>query len=497
MDPTLLQDNFTRMMFRDAARDDLPPGAVWNSVDFLPDLGAPLRKRGGWSYWSTDPGVGTYYVAGAYAPFSGGVASPQLVGIQDDGKVIKLDSGSSTNKGTAVAPIDKPRWWRDLLIIPTYKTANAVFKYDGSAAPSALGGTPPEGMLISIWKAYLVLARSDAAQTRAWFSAENNAQSWNTVDPGGSWVNFSTPLTGIAPLKSVLLFFQEGQTERIRGDNPPPGGDFQREFAFPVGCSDPRSIAYYEDSVIFANPGGIYQSDGASVSNLTKVCGASQYWQTLMAGYVPPMRDVGGTFDHTKISAEVYRDYYIVTVLSRTNTVIDCLVFNLDRKTFFRFSNLPGFGFIRSKVETTEELYLGLIGRRMARLSPMWDPTVNGADANGTKPAFQLETPYYHGGRLGVKRWRDLYLAHDIRWASGSAGLKAEWALTPEATSYIDSDTFPETTEYKRSRIPLRRKSQGLGFKISSRDSVNETPEDVRLYSLEATVEALEGSRRA
>lgn len=47
--PVPLQDRFTGM-WRDTSRDQLPDGKVWNMADLIPNLGAPLRKRGGWSY---------------------------------------------------------------------------------------------------------------------------------------------------------------------------------------------------------------------------------------------------------------------------------------------------------------------------------------------------------------------------------------------------------------------------------------------------------------
>jgi len=493
MDPTLLQDNFTRMIFRDAARDDLPPGAVWDSVNLLPDFGAPLRKRGGWSYWSVAPtGSGTGYIAGAYAPFSAG---DQVIGITDTGEVIVLAAGSATNKGGTMTTVDKPKWFKNLLIITPDSGGAAVKKYDGSAAPANLGGTPPEAMFAAVWKAYLVLASAPKSifgqKNRAWFSGINNPESWNTADPGGAWVDFSQPITGLAPLKSALLFFAEGQTERLRGDNPPPGGDMQKEFAFPVGCTDARSIAYYEDSVIFANPQGVYQSDGASVSNLTRACGASQYWQTLLAGYVSPLQDPSL---HTVLAGEVYRDYYILNVVNSSGTTLASLAFNLDRKTWFRLSGIDGSAFIRTSAGTTEELFLlqDVASKRVPRLSAMWS-FANPQDGSGAAISVLLETPFYQGGRAGLKRWHDLYAGYDIRAAGGSPGLLAEWVTTPEETTYLTpTGLFPETSKYTRNRVPLHKKAHGLGFKLTN----SATADDVRIYSLEATVEALEGSRR-
>ena len=71
-----LQSQWTRGMKQDGSRDDLPKGSSWSLVDWIPDLKAKLRKRGGWAYGS-DAFTGVHAgsdecVAVTYADFIAG-----------------------------------------------------------------------------------------------------------------------------------------------------------------------------------------------------------------------------------------------------------------------------------------------------------------------------------------------------------------------------------------------------------------------------------------
>ena len=47
-----LQTNWKRGMKQDIPRTEMPDGAAWNIVDWIPDFDAALTGRGGWAYGS-------------------------------------------------------------------------------------------------------------------------------------------------------------------------------------------------------------------------------------------------------------------------------------------------------------------------------------------------------------------------------------------------------------------------------------------------------------
>ena len=88
-------------MVRDVPRDQLPSGAVWNLVDYIPNvIGSPARKRGGWSHGSDALGAGTYAAAVAYPDFTTG---SKLVAINDAGTLYSINT--STQAVTSVGAI--------------------------------------------------------------------------------------------------------------------------------------------------------------------------------------------------------------------------------------------------------------------------------------------------------------------------------------------------------------------------------------------------------
>jgi hypothetical protein len=494
-----LIENFSRGIVRDLDRGSIPGNALWDCVDFLPDFDAPLMRRGVWSYFGNDPTGSSYYHALAYCPFSSGY---QLVGVTDQGKVINV--GTSTDKGGGLNfPFDKPKWFRDLLIVTGHVGQNtAPVKYDGATVAALATNGPtavPNAHFSAIWKGQFVLAHTTANSNRAWFSKVNDPQYWNTNDPGGAWVDFLLPITGIAALNGCLLFFQEVQTSRIRGDNAPPGGDFSADDpVFHVGCTDARSIAVKDDIAIFANPRGVFTTDGSTPSDLTAICGASQYWQTLMAGYISPAQFPSA---HWKIAGDVYRGHYIVSIHDDSNNPKDCLVFDLDRKTWFRFTNVPGWAFGPAYYGGSEELYLGIgpsIDTRVAALSGMWSPNNGAQDANSSQfPRGSFKTGIFQH-RNGLQRIGKAYLTYALASAGSAATLRARTRTPSSGAVSLQEQQLPEAGSlsgiepvYVRSRWSVNKKGLGFMFDFDQQS----TAELLAIRKLEAELSYLEASR--
>lgn len=80
--PTILQTSFKGGMVRDTSRDRIPSDSSWNLLDYIPEHGAPLRKRGPWAYHGEAlGGTATSISALIFAEFS---AAPALVVLDED-----------------------------------------------------------------------------------------------------------------------------------------------------------------------------------------------------------------------------------------------------------------------------------------------------------------------------------------------------------------------------------------------------------------------------
>lgn len=504
--PTLLQDSFAGGMKRDFSRDDMPPQSAWSLLDYIPaELGSPLRKRGGYTYSSPDlstVAATASKVQGVfYAPFTAG---SQLVAVDEDGRVFNVASSSSaTDKGLAV-PTRSMAFHRNLLIIGASDGTSAPQEYDGSAAPSALDGTPPAGgKYVAVYKDRVVLAGTSAQPQRVYFSAAGNPESWDTTN---SFIDASAPVVGLASLSNALLLFTERRVERIRGAIPPDAttdGDMVLEPLYDASCIDNRTIAFYRDSCFFAATDGIYMTDGAAVAELSSQCGLRSYILSAIGAALASGR---------ASSAGFHRGYYVF------GFPLDGSVFVIEpfKKVAFVFQNFDANMFAASSGPgIASKLYFGREGTpRVGEFSSCFDPTAAvKADADGDSVLPVLETPFYFF-RPGKKTWRHAYLSYGLR---GSAADEPHMAL-----SYIN---FPEGTSYKslalvchgeeetgfvwgtgvwgtgiwgptpigrtRHRMAVNATSEGLGFKVTQ----SAASSDTRLYALEAEFHPRELSR--
>jgi hypothetical protein len=195
--------------------------------------------------------------------------------------------GGSTVTGGIV---DKPKLriggGLNYLIFPCGDGTTAPIKYDGAAAPAALGGTPPAGKFCEIYKTRLVLGGKSGNENRLYFSPTPDiGATWDTTN---SWIDCDHAITGIAALHNALLIFSQGHTERIIGSTPPPGSDMDRSPLGDIGCTDARSIVVQEGNCLFANPRGVYLTNGAGFASLTTEGQVETYWQSLLSATTRP-----------------------------------------------------------------------------------------------------------------------------------------------------------------------------------------------------------------
>lgn len=475
----LLQSDYSRGTVRDVARHVLPARSVWKTTDYIPNHGAPLRKRGGWEYASPALSGANWVAALAYPNFDAGA---ELVGIDDGGDLWEIESTSiATNHGLAQVPLQKPVFFNDTLIIPSPDGVADPMKYvGGGVAPTALSGSPPAGKYALVYKQRLVLALDEDI----YFSSPLDPETWDTAN---AVMSANEPIVGLAALRNAILIFGSTATEWIRGSDPPPDTDMIQEEKFSMGCLDARSIANHGETVIWANGHGVWQTDGAALDNLVEIGGIRQYWDDLMESY-------SATYTFAGV---VVRGLYILTIMDG-DTFVDGLWCDIDRRTWGFFDNFTGVMFA-TREGASEEAYMALRDEgRVAKLSSIFDPdsTVR-TDADGTAVEPVLETLYYRSDP-GSKRWREAVIGVRLADSTDLAYIDVGIIMDPSDTSYDllvdengDTRKILPNQELTRAEMPVRKAADGIGFRIRQVGA----SDDTQIYDLEAEVKPREQSR--
>lgn len=388
------QYDFSRGIIRDISQVNLPENALYDATDFLVHMQGALVGRGPTAYAGPAMTGATIAAAVAYAEYPAG---SKLIAVGDNGHIYNVTSGTTTDLGgSTVTTVDTPKLriggGKNLLVFPVSDGTTSPIKYDGSAAPGSLGGTPPAGKYVAVYKSRLALGGASATPQRVYFSPTPDIEStWDTTN---SWVDFDHAITGICALQNALLVFSAGHTERLTGSTPPPNSDFDRQPVGDIGCLDARSIAIYKGNAIFANGRGVFMTNGTEFVDLTAGQhgndGISTYWRrTAMLGYNPASSVIAGG---------VYQDFYIV---STSNTIM--LVCHIPTRAWTRFTTIRGLMFA-SQVGSTDELYYADgVSNRVGQLSGCFvsadtvDNTMR-VDATGLNILPTFETRAFGGG---------------------------------------------------------------------------------------------------
>lgn len=514
-----LATNFDLGFQSDVSRDELNARAAFRMKDWVMQDEAPLRRRGGWDYASQDVnaigGSSTSIATIGWLPFPndghllsvGNTGSVyQLKRFDAVGGVLIADSGD-----TSIVP-SWPVFWHktgstyDGIILPGFTQGAKVPKkyYDtGSLAytVSALGGTPPRARCGFSWGDYLVLFNyydptdSNVLKNyRAAWSDVGNPDSWTLSGANASTFDFPEEIVGAVPVLNAILFFGYGDCHLLTGDSPPPGGNFARKTLFAgKGTFDGRSCVPYRNYAIWANAAGVWQSDGATLTDLTASGGISLYYRSVMSGFAfsQGWSAIGG----------ILLDHYILTIRNASGALVTTLVCDIERKAWKEWTNIPSAMFAhRSAGPGTsffggdEELFFAHATQpRVCKLSSLWTPTLtNASDADGAAVQPVLETGYMRIGSLDEKRIRRIFLGYDLRTAGGGPTLALSYVLTPETgAAYTSMGSLPVTTQYTRKKMRLGRHGLGFGLKIAQVGA----SADTRLYSIEGEAHPWEQMR--
>jgi hypothetical protein len=472
---------------RDFARDQMPPGYLWDCRDFVPSLvDSTLTNRGPW-LWGSDIAGGDYE-SGILAPFVGGGL---LFGQTADGHVRRIDQAdpyASVDLGAFIRcrqnPLMLGKWtvWFD--------TAGAVVPklIDAASAITDMPASAPHSRYGTIWGAYLVSDGGTGNEDVVWFSRVGDPTL--AYDPN-SFQRTALPVTGLAALRSMVLVFHDGMIERIRGSKPPAGvdpGDLILEPAFQrIGCGDARTIAYWNDNCVFADEHGVHMTDGSVIRNITTQGGISSYWRQLWE-------------HHSIVTGAVFLDYYVVSITTSIGPLKQAvtLICDLNRRKWFRFTNVNVGCYIAAGVGSGMERLWGSINRsmRLARIGPCFFPDSSGGgmqdgDNDSVMPGF--DTPWYRLGREGRKRIRFGYLSYDASSSPATPdAIEVFYNVDPQENPVgSSSQVLPSNAGYFRGRFRIHRNAYGVSFAVQTNAPVL----GLRVYDLAVEAEVMESSR--
>src|SRR5262249_15519368 len=283
---------------------------LWDVVDYVPQIvDAGLTGRGGWR-WGT-AALGGDMETGVLATFNAG---DQLLLQTSAGQLIQVNGADPTgpivaNRG-AVYRAKQNAFQRYEDVIHLDANAGGPPQIIRSGSVGTAPSPAPNASVGSIWGDYVIVGGADDAVR---FSHPSNdlmtAGGWDV----NSFQRTSQKVTALAALRSVIIVFHAGSTERIRGSQPPATGvtsdDLNVEPLFArAGCPDPKAIAYWNENVIFADEHGVHITDGAVIRNLISQRGILSYWRPLWS-------------QPTALAACTFMDYYVITLRMATGPI--------------------------------------------------------------------------------------------------------------------------------------------------------------------------------
>jgi hypothetical protein len=407
----------------DIAPDKMTEGYMLDLVDVIPDRQeARLTNRGAWLWGSQD--LGSPVETGILATPSVGPSGPA------PGEQVWVQTADGTIWASALNATTGEMVLTSRMTGATRANQNQVqlgdtvihFAVDGSKPPllmtdASIGYANPahkSATVGTVFKSYLVTGGAPGEPHVLRFTVPGkNLANADSYDDKSNYLT-DERITALATLRGLILVFHPGHVERLRGSTPartPIGvdpaaeGDMYLEKAFDrVGCSEPRSIAYWNEYCIFADEHGVHLTDGSTIRNLVVEGLILNTWRQLF-------------YNKTSISGTVFMNYYICTLRAAGNEP-RTLVCNLNTRRWFRFKNIDALTFFASSGSLGMERVWAGIGNRLARVSPCFFPIEDDVaviDANNVWVQPHFITPYNKLGQEGRKRIRFLYLSYDIR----------------------------------------------------------------------------------
>jgi hypothetical protein len=480
---------------RDHDISNMPQGFVWDLADYIPDRrGAKLEARGPWSYFATT--LAGMVWGGKHAAFRAG--TKLLVGGGGSMYDVNVSTGAPTLLGAVPVGLHNGVLLRDRVYFADATGAGlpkVVTNTAGTLALGTINASGPKAIVLGAYKERLLAGGVPAPGDPSilYFSPLETTGTAPNVGPLAAWdaksvIGTTRAITMLFPMAAQILVFHDGSIERIRGSIPPASNVdsdmYVDTFSSQTGCSDPASVVPWQENVCFANPLGVFLTDGSTIRSLTDQGGISDLWRQLYS-----IKRTG-----TQVHAAVFRDLLFVTVLTNWNTGTPdeqrpvTLVCDLTDRTWIRFRNVNASAYIDSEIGV-EECWWGtdssvptLGTNSLSKLSPMlfgpteYDPELgvptapDAVDGNGLPVLGRIRTGWIKLGPEGVKRMRHVYVSH---LTQSNPSNKADvyqigYRLSP--FPHLDSvslGTLPAYPRYKRNRLRIDRRSYGIQVDVA------------------------------
>jgi hypothetical protein len=472
-----LDADWSKGMVRDAPLTALPDGSCYDSIDYLLDQPGIARKRGGTVYAGPALGGASYCKLIAYCPE---FASP-LVAIGNNSHLYTVSAGSTTDRGAlGMAPTSlayRVGGGKSLLII----TGLGAPKTWNGTTLASLGGSPPNNCLQSeVYKSRLILAaNSGGTPQRMFFSPTPDIEA--TWDLTNNWVDADYPITGLATLQNAVIIFMKERIARMTGSNPGQFGDLDMAPIADVGCPDNRAIAKYQNTVIFANPEGVFQTGGVGYNNLSKIGGMQSYWESLFNGY---------SSSTWTIAAGIANDILCLTILDNGFFLKDSFMVNLRTNAWWRLSNWRGAHYCFAPDIQNGLFYADYDAPRVVSASSAFYPqSANKNDANGTAITPFLQTRPMRASPT-LNHYGFGWLHYDLRdAATDNPTLGISQAVGYEAQTFntIRESPLQETTDEEPQRFTMAKVTQAISMRIQQTGPSAKT----ELYGISAQVRPL------
>ena len=277
--------------------------------------------------------------------------------------------------------------------------------------------------------------------------------------------------------------------ERLRGTEPPDNartnviGDLILDSLFDrAGCYDARSIAYWNENVLFADARGVFLTDGAAVRNLCLQGTVMNLWQEM---WERPR----GTSPST-VAAVIYRDYYIVTI-RHVGYPPATFVIEIPSRRVFMLSNIDSTTFA-SSLGTRERVWgIQASTRRVIDLSSLFDPdpTVLQIDEDGTPVLPVLSTGWNRMGKQeAFKRVIDLHVSYEAHRDTDDEVLRMGYIKDPAYATAQTLREFKTSNRRVRKRMSVNRRLEGVSVHLQQLLPTKDT----RLYDISVRAHAEE-----
>jgi hypothetical protein len=474
-------------MHQDRGRDDVPPGHVWALLDYVPRIaGATLRNRGGWTYASQ--ALPSTVESLVWAPYASG---GKLVAVTNSQAYdVPVSSNVATLIGTVLQPFRaNPYFYRDKLYLPSGLGFVRSLAFTGAWAIASLPGTSPSAsQQISSFRDRLVVASGDDL----WFAQPGDPTlAWDPT----SFISTDAVITGLRAMRSKLLVFHSEFVEQITGTTPPdaalsdPTGDMSRGIMWSgAGCFDARSIAGWQENVVFADERGVHITDGGLVRNMIEQGGMSRLWRSAF--------EQGGGGEVGAVGGTVYGNYYVCTVRMAVGTTYTW-VCDIPTRRWFRWTNINANAHATSGAAGMPERLFGTSGTRVINMEKCFKPDLTQVqtDENAVNILPVLETPWLRMSRDvgGFRRLLNVFVRFlaDSSVAGQTGMVDVSYVETPEDTTYESLGTIGEATTSLRRKLLISRRLEGIAFKLTALLPIK----DLRVHNIGVQAEAEETQR--